>query len=212
MTSEGIKPIFFTSDWHVGEETSMRFDNRPFSSLEHMHECLINNFNKLVPEDGLTYFLGDMGYSKDGILANILSALNGTKVLILGNHDRGSNNGYCNGFDVVLNEAVIYICNQKVSLTHCPLRGILREDCSKMRGHIPGDLWHGESRHLKFSREAHSGFHLHGHIHSPNKGQSKKILDHQYDVGLPANHYKPVSHRTIESWITKCLVERNKLK
>ena len=43
-----------------------------------------------------------------------------------------------------------------------------------------------------------------GHIHSrKDKKISQKILDRQYDVGVPANNYTPVSMSQIESWIAK---------
>jgi calcineurin-like phosphoesterase family protein len=64
-------------------------------------------------------------------------------------------------------------------------------------------LWHGETRHKDFSIQNYGQFHLHGHIHSPNGGKSAKILDRQFDVGLPANNYRPVHISTIESWISQ---------
>jgi len=46
---------------------------------------------------------------------------------------------------------------------------------------------------------------LHGHIHSnPTNGKLKiDATNRQYDVGVPANNYRPVSISTIESWISK---------
>jgi len=50
------KPTFFTSDWHINHFNSIKFDNRPFQSLHEMHEKLISNFNKQVPETALHTF------------------------------------------------------------------------------------------------------------------------------------------------------------
>jgi calcineurin-like phosphoesterase family protein len=72
-----------------------------------------------------------------------------------------------------------------------------------MKGYVQGDNWHGEHRQQAYSVADEGQFHLHGHIHSPNGGKSQKILGRQYDVGVPANGYRPVSISQIESWIAK---------
>ena len=103
------KQTFFTSDWHIGHQNSIVFDQRPFRDLDHMHTVLINNYNASVPKDGVCYFLGDMGLSSSGLIKSIIDQLNGTKVLIVGNHDKGYQAMYDNGFDVVMHSSVLYI-------------------------------------------------------------------------------------------------------
>lgn len=198
------KNIFFTSDWHIGHTNSIKFDKRPFTDVEHMHRVLINNFNSCVPKDGLTYFLGDIGVSSTEITKSVISKLNGTKVLISGNHDKGDTAMYNCGFDVVVNNCTLTIANEIVTLSHFPLKGLYREDTNGMKGSVPGEYWHGESRerYIHYTVESNGQFHLHGHIHSPNGGRSQKILDKQYDVGVVANNYRPVSISQIESWIS----------
>lgn len=200
-----MKQIFFTSDWHIGHKNVINFDNRPFRDLDHMHSELIRRFNNVVPKDGLTYFLGDMTFTGSELTKNIISQLNGIKVLTLGNHDKASQSCYNAGFDVVLNNVTIYIQNQKVTLSHCPIVGIFRENTESMHDSTVGENWHGEARNTKFTVQNEGQFHLHGHIHSPNGGKSVKILGRQYDVGVPANNYSPVHIKNIESWIMKTL-------
>lgn len=197
------KLTFFTSDWHIGHKNVLEFDARPFTDLAHMHRVLVNNFNSTVPPGSITYFLGDMGLCSGDLLKSIISKLNGTKVLILGNHDGGINSMYNAGFDVVLNGATLYIAGQRVTLTHCPLKGVFRESVDGMKGATYGEHWHGEYKQHRFTVANEHQFHLHGHIHSPNNGKSQKILDKQYDVGVVANNYRPVSISQIESWISK---------
>lgn len=194
--------IFFTSDWHIGHARCLEFDNRPFKDMDHMKRVLINNFNATVSEDCVTYFQGDMGMCSGSELHEVVSQLNGTKVFILGNHDAGMNSMYNAGFDVVLNGATLWIANQRVTLSHCPLRGVWREDTTGM-GKYAGENWHGESKQHRFTTEDSGQFHLHGHIHSPNAGKSKRILNKQFDIGVVANGYRPVSISEIESWIAK---------
>jgi calcineurin-like phosphoesterase family protein len=205
--SNGRKPIFFTSDWHIGHENSIKFDNRPFKDLEEMHREFVRRFNVTVPKDGVTYFLGDMAMGSVPTAAQVIRQLNGTKVIVIGNHDRPANSLYSIGFDVVLNSAAIYIQNQKVTMSHCPLPGIPREDMSEYPS--KGVNWHGEYKNQAYTVPNEGQFHLHGHIHSPNSGKSVKILDRQYDVGAPANKYRPIHYNEIESWIMKTLKAEN---
>lgn len=200
--NSGIKKIFFTSDWHLGHANVIKFDNRPFTDVEHMEKVLANNFNSTVPTDGVTYFLGDIGLCKSDSIKNVIKRLNGTKVLVLGNHDKGVNAMYNSGFDVVLHGAVLVITGHRVTMSHCPLKGVRRENTEGMKNSMPGENWHGESRHDNYTFENIGQFHLHGHIHSPNSGKSVKILDKQFDVGVAANGFRPVSISVIESWIT----------
>lgn len=200
--NQPTRPIFFTSDLHVGHQNVIIFDKRPFKDLDHMHEVLINNYNSTVPKNGICYFLGDVGLGSGEVLKNFISRLNGTKVLILGNHDKSMFAMYDRGFDVVLNSAIIYIGDNRVSLSHCPLPGIFREDISEMKNAMPGDNWHGESKNIKFtSYDDTVDFHLHGHIHSTFHNGKPKSTDRQYDVGVAANDYRPVSMKQILSWI-----------
>ncbi len=205
-----FKPTFFTSDFHVGHLKSLEFDNRPFANLEQMHEALITRFNATVPTNGITYFLGDMG-GKVAEVKAVIDRLNGTKVLVLGNHDGGMNRGYNSGFDVVLYGAHFYVGEHRVSMSHCPLPGVYREDTSEMKGGGKGENWHGESRpkHQMSTVANTEQFHLHGHLHSrKDKPTSLKILGKQFDIGVVGNGYKPVSLSQIESWIANYLLSK----
>ena len=192
---------FFTSDWHIGNSNVIRLSNRPFRDVEHMHQVLINNHNSTVPPDGIIYCLGDMLQSSIEVCTEVISQMNGTKILLMGNHDPSATRALRCGFDVVLNSAGIVIGKEHVTMSHCPLRGVFREDVTGMKGAVEGENWHGESRHWKFSIPDHGQFHLQAHIHSPNGGRSTKTLGRQYDVGVDANNYTPVSISTIERWI-----------
>lgn len=203
------RPHFVTSDWHIGHENSLKFDNRPFRDLNHMHRVLVNNFNACVPKNGVTYFLGDVGLCKGELLAKIINKLNGTKILVLGNHDKGMNAMYKLGFDMVMNGAMIIIAKEFVTMTHCPLKGVRRERTDLMEKGDPEENWHGEKKYHKYTIPDFGQFHLHGHIHSPNGGKSTKTQGRQFDVGLPANQYRPVSFSEIESWIAKTLKAEN---
>lgn len=198
------KGIYLWSDLHIGHQNVLKFDNRPFKNLDDMHEVLVNNYNSTV-RDGVCYFLGDIGLGKTDTVQKVISQMTGTKVCILGNHDKSVEAMYKAGFDVVLYGATMQIAGERVTLSHCPLLGVYREKCEDMKGSQTGENWHGESRPKQriFTTKDEGQFHLHGHIHSPNGGKSQKILGRQMDVGVAANNYKPVNISVIESWIAK---------
>lgn len=197
------KKIYFTSDWHIGHESILKFDKRPFSNLDEMHDKLVKTFNHYVPKHGVTYFLGDMSL-KPQPLKEVILRLNGIKVLVRGNHDRKMYSLYECGFDVVIDKAQIMVGKHIVTMSHCPLLGVFREDVTGMRGAVDGEMWHGEKRHgHKYAFYDFGQFHLHGHIHSGPHNDKLRVNGRQMDVGITANNYKPVSLSEIESWISK---------
>jgi calcineurin-like phosphoesterase family protein len=195
--------LYWTSDWHIGHKNVLAFDNRPFKDLDEMHTVLIKNFNMFVPDHGITYFLGDMGLCSNGLLKSVIDQLKGTKILVRGNHDGKMDSMYNAGFDVVIDKAQITIGKTIITMSHCPLYDVYRENTFDMKGANGTENWHGEGKHRnKYTFEDFGQAHLHGHIHSPNGGKSQKILGNQYDIGVCANKYKPVSFDTIQSFIS----------
>ena len=80
--------IFYISDTHFGHANIIRFDERPFSSVEQMEETIVNNWNNVVTNQDDVYILGDFCWSKDeNEWLRLLNRLNGRKFLIKGNHD-----------------------------------------------------------------------------------------------------------------------------
>lgn len=198
-------PEYATSDWHIGHDKAIDYDDRPFRNVDHMHEVLIKNYNATVPENGICYFLGDIGLTNKQTTREVISKLNGIKVLVLGNHDEGRMSMWNCGFDVVIHNFSTYLHGQLLTASHCPLRGIMREDTSNMGSHM-GENWHGERTHHLYSIEDRGQFHIHGHIHShKNRKISQTFLGRQMDVGCVAHNYRPVSFAQIESWIMKSI-------
>lgn len=73
----------------VSHENAIKFDGRPFLTIEEMDDKIINNWNSVVKSDDTVYILGDFSMKKGGqdTYLNYMKALAGNKVLILGNHD-----------------------------------------------------------------------------------------------------------------------------
>ena len=203
MGIEFFKKTWFTSDWHVGHDNVLSFcsDSRGhFRNLEEMHESLINNYNSVVGENQVCYFLGDFAFKGTGYGKGILDQLKGKKILVRGNHDKGHQALVEMGFDSVVDSLEWKIGGLHITASHFPLRGLYRERCEDFRSYQEGESWHGEYKYTeKFLTLENKGqdIHLHGHLHSPNKGRSKKILGKQYDVGVDANNLTPISLNSI---------------
>lgn len=81
--------VFFTSDLHFGHENVIKFDERPFASVEEMDAELIRRWNAKVGKGDLVYVLGDMIWkTRTADAETLIKSLNGQIILIKGNHDR----------------------------------------------------------------------------------------------------------------------------
>ncbi|WP_415714440.1 metallophosphoesterase [Roseibium sp.] len=81
---------FFTADTHFGHGRIIELSQRPFGSVNEMQEVFIRNWNAVVTPDDVVWHLGDFGIDdiEPGKALDIFCRLNGTKHLILGNHDQ----------------------------------------------------------------------------------------------------------------------------
>lgn len=80
--------IHFTSDTHWGHKNIIQYSQRPFKSVEDMNEKLIAEWNARVDQHDTVYHLGDFAFMPYDVLKRTARRLNGTKHLILGNHDK----------------------------------------------------------------------------------------------------------------------------
>ena len=78
---------FYIADCHFGHKNILLFDNRPFSDLHQMEEVMVMLWNATVRKGDTVYILGDFCWGKADEWLRIIRQLNGTKVLITGNHD-----------------------------------------------------------------------------------------------------------------------------
>lgn len=77
---------WFTSDIHFWHRNVIKYSGRPWSTVEEMNQGIIDNFNALVKPEDLVYCLGDFSLSYQG--AEMRKYLNGTWMLVPGNHDK----------------------------------------------------------------------------------------------------------------------------
>lgn len=50
---------FYISDFHFGHKNVIKFDHRPFESVDEMNSTLIANWNDTVGHNDNVYVLGD---------------------------------------------------------------------------------------------------------------------------------------------------------
>ena len=79
--------IFYIADLHIGHANVIKFDKRPLSNLNEMHQAIVENWNRTVRGDDTVYILGDFCWAKESEWSFYLGPLAGQKVLIRGNHD-----------------------------------------------------------------------------------------------------------------------------
>lgn len=78
---------YFISDLHFGHKNCLKFDNRPFNTIEEQDEELIKLWNETVGKNDDVYILGDISWYEGNKTFEIFSQLNGVKHWIKGNHD-----------------------------------------------------------------------------------------------------------------------------
>ena len=178
--------VFFTSDTHFGHSNIIKYCQRPFNSAEHMDEVLISNWNEVVSPKDIVFHLGDFCFGSDKEWIKILQRLNGTKYLILGNHDLKkivNSNQIKDYFADINMQMRVVVDKQKMLLNHYPF--------------------------LCFEGGYQNVWQLFGHVHSSkhSTGLDKERLVHlfptQYDVGVDNNNYRPVSFSQVSQIITE---------
>jgi calcineurin-like phosphoesterase family protein len=99
---------YFISDTHFYHYNIIRYCDRPFETVEEMNERMIESWNSVVADNDIVYFLGDFGFGDKEKLSNICAQLNGTKILLRGNHDykRGKQSWRDIGFKEVFSKKV----------------------------------------------------------------------------------------------------------
>ena len=83
---------FITSDLHFGHKNIMKFcpvtRARFRDDVSYMNEAMVKEWNDMVTPEDLTYILGDVAFMSGSDAGRIVNRLNGTKILVEGNHDR----------------------------------------------------------------------------------------------------------------------------
>ena len=159
--------VFFTSDLHFGH-TNLCLGLRQMSPVE-SDRLIIENWNKVVTKRDIVYVLGDITMENHKNVSKYLSQLNGTIIIVGGNHDTKK----CCEVYKQLGITVMGVLKYKGYIcTHIPIH--------------PGELvidgiqqWRGN---------------IHGHVHQLEKGKAKYDYGPlYYNVNTELHNYTPIA-------------------
>lgn len=142
---------FYVSDTHFSHKNILKFDERPFASIEEMETTLVKNWNKKVTNADTVYILGDFCWGKENEWLRILSSLKGNKVLIKGNHDlRNPSARLKNCFSDIKDYKEIKDKGRTVIMCHYPILAYVHSynpDVFMLHGHVHNRT--GEAKWIK---------------------------------------------------------------
>lgn len=167
-----IMNIWLISDTHFDHINIIKYENRPFIDHLLMTEVLIENWNSTVKENDLIFHLGDIFFCSTHRMQDISSRLNGRKILIRGNHDKGVSNSKFQklGFDVFN-----YYCLENMILSHYP-QGEKALRTAILSTNLIGNV--------------------HGHVHSVIDGLDQSIYK---CVSVELTEYRPIHLDEVKS-------------
>ena len=188
---------FYIADTHYFHENVIRFDNRPFETIEEMNKTMLENWNSAVHPRDTVYILGDFIWHRNPETIKFLRKLHGSKILVQGNHDRLFLNGE----------------TKKLFSNVSPYREGRDSGYRVVMCHYPIPL------HAHHRRE--NTIHLYGHVHTTqeyrvalnhfNQVKDDPLLEHkarEYNVGcmLPWMDYTP---RTLGEIVERAEVHKD---
>lgn len=188
---------YFIADTHFGHKNIMFYDNRPFRDIDEHDKTLIDNWNNVVGIDDDVYILGDISWYNATKTIKIFKSLNGTKHLIVGNHDNKllRNRELQSLFTEITDYKELSLPDNKgIVLCHYPI------PC--------------------FKNHYYGWYHLYGHVHNGFewhmmervKYEMIELYDklcHMYNVGAMIE-YMNYTPRTLEEIIERGMKNDNK--
>lgn len=177
--------IFYIADLHLFHENlihprdeslmnSNMKDRKQFSSVGEMHEVIKRNWNDKVKAEDTVYILGDLGLYHANEIADFINSLNGTKILIKGNHDRWNLKGsrwLRRAFADIRSYMVIRDGDDHVVLFHYPI-----------------EQWDGY----------YDGYyHIHGHTHGD---RNLTVIPRRFEVCVELTDYTPMTLEELKNF------------
>jgi len=186
--------IFFTADLHLSHANIIKYCNRPFSNVADMDRTLRQKWNERVGPRDRVYVLGDFTMGNADFAKRNLSALNGEKYLIVGNHDRIKSEAKAVevGFAWAGKNLMYQLGPYLVALSHYPYTNDMAEIANRA----------GLAERQVVDKFAHrrlkdkGNWLLHGHCHT-----AWKVRGRQVNVGVDQWDFAPVSREELIAFI-----------
>ena len=174
--------VYFTADTHFSDERILR--HRPgFTGVSQMDEHLIRRWNETVPGDGIVFHLGDLMTGSVEKVMELVNRLNGTILLIKGNHD----------------DQALY--HSQLIRTRTRLIMVGKERIIVLNGH---KIFMNHYPFLCYAGQYGGVWQLFGHVHSGRQTEGfdlpklANLLPYQYDVGVDNNDDAPIAFTRLE--------------
>ena len=173
---------YFIGCPHFGHEAMYRFTRangekvRPYASAAEGDAVMVENWNNTVSKGDKVYVMGDVAFTPKDL--KILESLNGSKILIKGNHDTFELSKYAKYFRDV--RAYHKLDNE--ILSHIPLH--------------PVSLWR--------AKRNTSWLNIHAHLHAEEVMLAEGVADLRYfSCCVERIGYTPISIDEIRNRVTK---------
>lgn len=131
---------YYIADTHFRHSNILKFDSRPFFTIEEMEQEMIKNWNNAVTKDDVVYILGDFCWGKEDEWLEILQQLKGHKILIRGNHDlKNPSTKVKNMFQDIKDYKEITDNGRHVIMSHYPMmfyKGAYDKNTYMLCGHV----------------------------------------------------------------------------
>ena len=182
--------VFYTSDLHLGNSNIIKYENRPWKTVEEMDNNLIYLWNCTVSPDDDVYVLGDFCFKGSRKAQIYLSALQGHIHLIRGNHDHFlSQTSFIRFLYDEHSKGMLGQRHLSVD-TDGWYKHMQDGEREVVLCHFPILYWDG--------MDDRKSIHLYGHMHSrPNMQHPHPDA---FNVGVDVNDYRPV---TLEQLLEK---------
>jgi calcineurin-like phosphoesterase family protein len=181
--------LFFISDFHVGHTNVIRFDGRPFKDVNEMNETLIKNWNSVVTDDDIVFYLGDLSMRcHPSTVKWFVEQLNGKIHFFMGNHDRYREIRNLNRFEKIWGDD---------DVMGAGLISIKDDDAN--RGYQ--DIVLGHYPVLSWNKGHHGAWHIHGHCHqsmAKNPDMAWFYKRRVIDAGCNGLDYTPMSYARLK--------------
>ena len=127
---------YFTADQHFDHAGIIALCNRPWRTKHEMNHALIQLWNNTVAPEDRVFVLGDFALATSKEIAEFVAALNGRKILIMGNHDNHRVETYLScGFDEVYPQGVQVKYSWFSVMSHKPLQTVKSREVN-IHGHL----------------------------------------------------------------------------
>jgi len=163
---------YFSADWHLNHANIIKYDGRPFKTVEQMNEVILHNVCSTLKRGDSLYFLGDFALARNMTQVEsqmqILASTGAQLFFIKGNHDKKDTIKLYQKHGTYLGE------QKKIAITD-----VTKPDGRQeiVLNHYRMDVW---------DKSHHGVWHLHGHSHHslPERNNARCM-----DVGINGSWY-----------------------